>query len=148
MLTEIKDGLKKITEVERHIVKARLIGRSFCELSEDALSYAIDEIMIAGAAISGCALPQTEFFAKKIGEHLTVFINEYGYGELTVAEILTAMRLNSRGGLKFPTGLEAEQINFSGNCFNVDYLSKILHNYFSLRNILDGRFKNMIEGYE
>lgn len=147
MLEKLKEGLK-LTEVEERIIKARLSGKSFCELNETELDHTLDEIMVGGAAISGCALPGTEYFAKKIGEHVSVFISDYGYGELTLAEILTAFRLNSKGGLRFPSGTNIEQVEFSGNCFNVDYLAKILFNYMSLRNILDRRFQNMIDGYE
>jgi hypothetical protein len=106
----------------------------------------IDQILLRGAAISGCALPSTEFFAEIIGEELEIFIKDFGYSELTTEEILLAMRLNSRGDFKYP-GETIEKVIFFGNCFNVEYFSKILYNYMVLRNILDRKIQNTIDGY-
>lgn len=141
-------GLKKISEPEEKIFKGRLNGRSFCELAGNDLQASVDQIMLRGAAISGCNLPGTDFFAQIISQEIITFINEYGYSELTMAEILTAMRLNAKGGLRWPGGDYIEKVYFSGNCFNIDYLSKILSNYKSLRDYLDRRLQNLIDGYE
>jgi len=120
---------------------------SFCELTEEGERAAIDQIMIRGAAICGCALPQTEFFAGYIAAELSIFINEFGYGELTLDEILLSLRLNSKGGVKYPSGSEVETVAFTGQCINVDYISKVLANYKALRGYLDRKFENEIDGY-
>lgn len=116
-------------------------------MAKDKLRHSIDQVMFRGAAISGCPLPQTEYFAAYIAEELEIFIKEFGYGILTYKEILLALRLNSKGGLKTPSGLEIDQIAFSGACFNVDYISKILSNYRAIRNFLDRKFENQLDGY-
>lgn len=135
------------TSIEDKIIKARCDGISFCEMADWQLRNSIDQIMLRGAAIAGCALPQTDFFAGFIAEEFIVFINEFGFSEFTLNEILLALRINSRGGVKTPSGLEIEQVAFTGVCINVDYLSKILSNYCSLRNYLDRKFENKIDGY-
>lgn len=114
-------------------------------MGDTDLRYYIDQIMLRGAAICGCPLPQTEFFAGFIADELSIFINEFGYGEFTYEEILLALRLNSKGGLSTPSGINITQVEFSGTCFNVDYMAKVLSNYLSLRKFLDGRFKNEID---
>lgn len=116
-------------------------------MTKDDLRYSIDQIMLRGAAISGCALPATEFFAGFIADELTIFINEFGFREYTLNEILLALRLNSQGGAKTPSGLPIDQVVFSGVCFNVDYISKVLENYKSVRNYLDRKIENQIDGY-
>lgn len=144
-LQELKNTIKP-HPIEKKIIDCRCKGLSFCQLAKDELVYAIDQIMLRGAAISGCALPQTEFFAGFISSELSIFINKFGYGELTLEEILLAMRLNSKG-LWYPSGLEIDPIQFTGVCFNVNYIAKVLANYMIMRNQLDRVFQNQIDGY-
>jgi len=103
--------------------------------------------MLRGAAVSGCVVPGTEFFAEIIAEELTAFILEFGYKDLTYDEIILALRINSKGGYKYPTGVDLEPVVFFGNCFNVDYFSKILSNYMVIRTLLDRKLQNVIDGY-
>jgi hypothetical protein len=137
-----------LTKVEQKIIKSRLAGCSFGQLDDDDTKLAVDQIMLRVAAICGCALPNTEFFAKFIAEEISIFISDFGYVDLTLEEILLAFRFNSRGGLKYPNGELIEFIFFTGNCVNVDYISKVLSNYMSLRIILDRKLQNKIDGYE
>lgn len=139
--------LKRPTTQEMKIVAARSKGGSFCELNGLEARVTIDQVMFRGAAISGCALPQTEIFAKFIAEEITVFILEFGYGELTEAEILLAMRINASGKIKNPAGEDFDQVVFLGNSINVVYLARILQNYKCLRDNLDRRIINQLDGY-
>lgn len=134
--------------MEQKILDARVSGVSFCQISKDELQWHIDQIMLKGAAISGCSLPNTEFFAQIIGEELSEFILNFGFSELTYDELLLALRMNVKGGFKLPVGLEVEFINFFGNCFNIDFFSKIIANYMAVRNQLDRKLQNHIDGYE
>lgn len=117
-------------------------------MDDKETKVALDQIMLRGAAIVGCALPNTNFFADFIEHELNIFINEYGFKELTLQEVLTALRLNECSGVRFPSGVEIERVTFSGSCFNVSYISKILSNYLILRNMLDRKLQNFIDGYE
>ncbi len=147
MLKEVKDILPKINDAEKRIFEARQIGVSFCNIPVEEMQWYIDQIMLRGAAIGGCAVPNTEFFAEIIGEELAIFIKDYGYGELTYEEILLALRLNAQGGLKHPSGMDIEPVHFFGVCFNIDYFSKIMANYMSFRTQLDRKIQNKIDGY-
>ena len=147
MLKEIEDILPKINDAEKLIFESRQKGISFCNIPESEIQWHIDQIMLRGAAIGGCAVPNTEFFAEIIGEELTYFIINSGYGELTYEEILLALRLNAKGGLKHSSGMDIEPIHFFGVCFNIDYFSKIMANYMSFRNQLDRKIQNKIDGY-
>lgn len=128
-------------------MEARQDGLPFSELDEDESKTSIDQIMLRGAAICGCPLPHTEFFADIISDEIKKFVNDFGYSDLTLEEILLSLRVNSKGGLRHPSGVEIEQVGFIGNCFHVDFLSKVLNNYFAFRTNLDRKFQNHLDGY-
>lgn len=137
-----------MTPVEAKIIKARQEGPSFCEISSEEVRVQIDQIMLRGAAIYGCALPQTEFFAEFIAKELEAMITQFGYGELTVAEILLALRLNCINNTKYPSGVDAEKILFTGHSFNVNFIVSVLEKYMTLRTLLDRKIQNLIDGFE
>lgn len=137
----------KLSEVEKKIINARLVGLSFCQLEGNDLRVATDKILIQGAAITGAPMPSTEGFAEVLSQEIVTLINEFGFGNLTLAEIILAMRFNSVD-MRFPSGVEIEKATFRGNCFSVDFLSKILYNYSVLRKFVDRKFQNKIDGYE
>lgn len=129
------------------IFEARENGLSFCELDETDMRYAIDQIMFKGAAIFGCALPNTEMFAKYISDEIRDYILEFGYGELTVSEIILAFKMNIGSEIKNPLGDNLKCVEFYGNSINVSFIGKVLSNYMIIRNNLDTRIKNQIDGY-
>ncbi len=139
--------LKRLTKQEEQIVQARNIGLSFCELDDLRMRVVIDQIMFRGAAISGCTLPMTETFATFIAEEISSFILDFGYEELTQEEFLLALRINAFGKIKNPAGEDFDQVQFSGNNISVVYLGKILKNYMVLRNNLDRKIQNQLDGY-
>lgn len=139
--------LKRPTKLEIKIAEARSSGLSFCEKNELERRVTIDQIMFRGAAICGCTLPQTEIFAKFIAEEIENFILNFGYEEFTESEILLAMQVNAFDKIKNPMGEDLEQVVFSGISFNVVYLAKILKNYKIIRENLDKKIKNQLDGY-
>lgn len=147
MLKELPREEIKMTAIENKIIDKRLIGLSFCQLDDDSLKTSVDELILKASAITGCALPQTEFFADILTKEIVSYINEFGYGELTIDEIIFSLRLNAKGKLKWPSGVEIEQIKFSGNNFNIDFFANVLFNYFQLRDILDRKCQNFLDGH-
>lgn len=118
---------------------------SFCQLSDSETRVATDRIIIDGAAIVGCPLPQTESFATAISNQLVIFINEFGYGELTLSEIMLAIFINSAGYNRADG--QFMKVKFFGNNISVDFISDVLSNYIQIRNTLDRKFQNEIDGY-
>lgn len=148
MLNEIPETSKvKLTDVEKQIISGRLDGLSICQLTDDEQKLVADEIILKAAYIVGCPTPLTDFYADGLSKEMIEYINQFGFGELTLSEIILALRLNTKGGLKFPTGVDIEKVIFAGTCFNVDFLSRVLSNYMALRNILDRKLENYIDGY-
>lgn len=133
--------------MDNRIIKARGEGTSFCEMDYDEAKSTIDNILLSGAAITGAPLPSTEFFANFISKEVFIHLTEFGRGELTLDEVLLALRINSLGENKMPSGNPMEQVSFYGNCFNVDFLSKVLGNYMIFRNNLDRKLGNYLDGY-
>ena len=138
MLAELINT-ENLSNSDLKIIKARISGPSFVDLSDDDKTIGVDQIMLRVASICGCALPNTEFFAKFIAEEISIFISEFGYQELTLEEIFLAFRLNAK---------EKDRIMFTGNCVNVDYISKVLDRYMEFRKTLESKLKNKIDGYE
>lgn len=122
-------------------------GLSFCQLNESQQRYGTDKIIFNGAAISGSPLPQTEGFAQVIANEIVIFLLGYLNGELTLEEVLEAIRFNAICDLRYPGGEYVDRPVFSGNCFHVSFLAKIVHNYTALRNSLDRKLQNLIDGY-
>lgn len=147
MLKDIESEIKKLTEAEVKILAARSVGLSFCEIKPENRRAIIDQVMLRGAAIYGCTLPQTEFFATFIAEELQSIIEDFGFSELTEAELMLALKLNCISGIKFPGGLEIEKVPFTGGTFNVYFISNVLEKYMRIRNSLDGKIQNQIDGY-
>ena len=146
-LADISKILKKRTEQDEMIIKARVSGKSFCELSDLEKRVAVDQMMFNAAAISGCGLPQTEMFASIIAEQICLYLTEFGHDVFTEAEFLLALQLNAHGRIKNPAGEDLTQVTFIGNQINVSFLAKIFNNYATIRNNLDGMIKNKIDGY-
>lgn len=148
LVMDIWEELPRQTDYEKKIIQARHEGVSFCELSELDQRIAIDQIMFRGAASSGCSLPQTEMFAQFIAEEISKLLLNFGFEEYTLQELLLAFLFNSMGDIKNPTGNDLEQVQFHGNCINLVYLAKVFKNYQVLRNNLDAKLKNLIDGHQ
>lgn len=147
MLVELPKDKVKLNRIEELIIEKRLSGVSFCQIEESDLRSGIDHLILKASAITGCDLPQTEFFAEVLTTEIIEFVNEFDYRELTLAEMIFSIRLNSRIDLRFPSGNDIEQVVFSGRHFNINFFSRVLHNYAQLRKSLDRKFQNHIDGY-
>lgn len=117
------------------------------ELDETELRHAIDQIILSGSAITGSSLPQTEFIATFLFSEISKFLIEMGYGELTLDEVLLAMRLNSSGMLTNSSS-ELVSVELRTQNFNVMFVASVLVNYVQMRHLLDRKLQNQIDGYE
>lgn len=138
MLKELIEGVN-LSQPEKLIAVARGNGPSFDDLQPSDREVAIDKIMLRIAAICGCALPNTSFFAQIIADEISTYITDHCYGVLTVDEIILAFRFNSA---------RSEPVVFTGVCVNVDFIAKVLRFYGEKRTLFENRLKNKIDGYE
>jgi hypothetical protein len=132
-----------LTAVERGVLDARLSGLSIGQMSEAELKVATDQIILRGAAITGCDLPATSFFADIISDEVAQLLSMPTYQALTEGEIILAMRFNSQGN----TPPDSTEVKFSGKTFYIGYLARVLENYMALRNLFDRKLQNVIDGY-
>lgn len=145
MLQDLVNEKIKLTKIDRRILEARCEGLSFCEMAQEEITWGIDQIMCRGAAIYGCKLPDTDFFGTFISEEVQKLIIEFGYGELTLEEVLLAMMLNAKAEMS--SDVEIVPIYFSGECFNVCFLAQVLNNYLKIRHNFDRKIQNFLDGY-
>lgn len=116
-------------------------------MNSDEVRYVCDQIIVRGAALYGCDMPQTEFFAEILSKEFSAYLLEFGYEDLTLEEIILALKINADGNFINPLGEDIGQTAFFGNFIHVSFVAKILHAYLVLRNGLEAKFKNHIDGY-
>lgn len=109
---------------------------------------ASDEIIAQCVALYGCQLPQSEKVSEALTSELATYILQFGYANLTIAEIFLALRFNVLFDSRLPSGLELEQVPFVAPFANVSFIAKVLHNYMVIRGYIDRKFQNQIDGYE
>ncbi len=143
----MKKELKNILPIEILIVDSRVSSESISEMSDADLRVMADKVILECSTTTGCELPFTDFFAEGLSRSMISFLKEFGYDDLSLEEIILALKLNMRHRLKMPSGIEMEEVAFSGRCVNVGFISKVLWNYMQIRNLLDRKFQNHIDGY-
>lgn len=146
MLKDLENTPIKKTKTEHRIIEARKTGKSIYLLDDD-IRHTTDQIIVRGAAIYGCDMPQTDFLASILSKEIISFIKKFDYDGLTVEEIILAMQINSHNDLKNPLGEDLIRVEFVGRFIYVDFLAKVLKNYMVLRNSLDRKFQNQIDGF-
>lgn len=147
-MVELKKELKNLSIVEKKIINARLSGLSFSEQEKKDLQLSTDQIILRCSAIYGCEMPYTDIFANILSEQIISFVNGFLYEELTLAEIILAMEINLPQTFLISNAVELDEVAFSGRCVNVSFLSRVLKNYKALRNSLDRKIQNHIDGYQ
>lgn len=132
-------------EIEHKIIKARCNGFSINQLSAQDFKLDTDLLVFKLCAISGADLPGTDFFADIISTELMKYLIDFGYSEFSIEEVLLAFRLNAQG-FNYPNGESADKVIFKG-VLNINLLATVLNNYKILRDCLDRKFQNELEGY-
>lgn len=109
---------------------ARRIGIALADMKDEEVQVAATGIIFKVSVICGCQLPTHDAHINALETEFLIFLNEFGYFNLTVEEILLAFRLNSAFKL-------SERIEVYGAIFNVDYAGKVLRLYLRERQTLD-----------
>lgn len=130
--------------VKKLIIRARGRGLSFFEVAPEYIRSFTDSVIISIAAITGAELPESELLANSLSKEVEVLLNDFGYSDLTLEEVLLAVRLNYSSSFKNPYGTDFE-IGVAGNRVNVAFLSVVLNNYKTYRDFMDIEFENKIK---
>jgi hypothetical protein len=117
-------------------------------MNEEDRKVFCDRLIFECSAFTGCELPSTDYFADILSNSFLTFFSEMGYHDLTLEEVLLALSINCSHQHKLPPGIEINEVSFFGRNINISFLSKILANYMMIRNYLDRRFQNLIDGHE
>jgi actin-related protein len=131
---------------QKMIMKARFEGKAFWEIEEDKHRFVTDEIILSMASISGCKMPETELLASYVSREMVRIILDFGYEELTVAEIVLAFRINTQPQIVNRHGDDLTSVEPSAIVCS-SFLANVLRNYKILRSNLDASIERKIMGY-
>jgi hypothetical protein len=140
MLLKQINGSYKFKKGENQIVDARVNFEAVSKFGETELRDALQEAVVRISVVCGGCLPTTKFVSDVLNDELAKYILKNNFENLTVEEIVLAFRLNCFGIL-------FDHVNYSGCFVNIEYISKVLTGYMEARNLLDGKLKNLMDGY-
>ncbi len=129
-LNDLNGNFPILTANEDRILDARKVGYAMLDMSEKESATAATGIIFKVSVICGCQLPTNDHHINALESEFLIFLNEFGYGNLTVEEILLAFRMNSTFKLR-------DKIEIYGAIFNIDYAAKVLRLYIEERYRLD-----------
>lgn len=138
----------KLTYWERRIVKNRIRGHSFAQISPESMQVEVDRLILKIASLYGCNVPQSDIHASMLCSLFRNFIEETEYQEYTPNEVELALLFNVNEKIEIPAATEYERVQFSGNTPNLNFVSSVLYNYSLLRNQLDKKIKMFLDGHE
>lgn len=119
---------------------------SFYQLTsveQQAVSF---EFIFKASAISGIKLPTNEHLINITESELSKYILSFGFKELNEQEFGVALQINLPKYFSYPSGINLSEIEPFGDVLSVSYLGKILLNYQVIRNMVDRKLKNFIDG--
>lgn len=119
---------------------------SIIPISEEKILFG-DEILLIASSVYGVNPPASPAFSKIVSNEIHQMFANGILSHLGYSEVILAIRLNGRGDIQLPSNLDLEKIKFSGSFISVDFISKILNNYLLVRNFIDRKLQNFIDGY-
>lgn len=143
----MENNLSGLVEVDYRIIDSRLEGISIFQYESLELKKYFNVVMLKISAITGAVIPPDARFIEIIRDEIVDFLLKFGYSNLTISEIILAFNLNSSIDMRYPVGIDLSKIELFGAHLNVDYISRVLHNYTTIRNLLDRKLENTIDGY-
>jgi hypothetical protein len=114
----------------------------------ELLNKQVMQVILSASVILGLELPPSETALDILIEEISSFMKDFGYGNYAVAEILLAIRFNIQTLLKIPSSIQLFTVNLETKNLSIKFISDVLHNYSTLRNNLDRKFQNTIDGYD
>jgi hypothetical protein len=152
-LNDLRDRARKelqLTKIEQLIWKARAESNelSFSELDMDNKIVGVRELVLFATVSYGFPALNQDHLLDILEQGIISQIGRFGFKNLNLPELMLALQLNMKTDLNIPDGIEIEEVNPTGSFFNVNFLSKVLKNYMVIRNLLDKKIKNMIDGNE
>lgn len=142
-LTELSGKLKNITPQELMIIQARIDDKSFFSFDNGAKDIMISSLIVRICAMVGCNIPPDDYL-DVLEEMLLDFLSSFELDVLSYQEMILAFKINAIG---YSGELEIDQIKFTGRNLGVEYIANVLKNYMKQRNLLEGKMRNCIDGY-
>lgn len=137
----------KLTDLEKKIITARLCGGSISVLDDAGLKKAFKSIISSCIAIYGFFPINNNDQLELISEEMCSFFVNMDFDHMNLAEYHLALQVNAKGNLKFPSGVEAEQVKPTTTGVSVKFVSDVMCLYLKFRDMLDRKFQNSIDGF-
>jgi hypothetical protein len=115
-------------------------------MADEEMQWSIDQILLRTSAMYGITPLESEMLVQFLSEEIKSIILEFGYGELTLQEVILAMKLNFINS-RWPSGLEVQSIAFFGDFVSAKFISNVLDVYLNLRHICTRTIENHLDGY-
>ena len=142
-MSELPKENVRLTQIELKILEARIGSDGNIADSEDFG----EELLLKTSAIHGVKIPDSVGFSEILSGEIENMILEGDFSILSYEEVLLAIRINANSSFQFPSSTDVEKVKFYGNFVSPEFISKILLNYMTVRNELDKKLKNFIDGF-
>lgn len=140
--------LISLNEIEKKIVDERVYdNEGIFKMELSTTKTALFKIVVGISHISGGELPKTEALLDMFIDELHTFILEYGYDAYAIQEILLAFRFNINTKLRQPSGITIDRVELKTQNLSIEYISDVLRCYSVLRDSIDRKFQNHVDGY-
>lgn len=105
------------------------------------------ELVLRISVLAGVDEPKTERALNFFIEELWVLLCLPRFKSLSFDEVLFAFRLNTECDARYVSNEFIDQIEPINEKISIDFISKVLNNYMTLRAGIEVLVKNIIDGY-
>lgn len=149
MLKDFDYSEQRLAIIEKQVLEARQVGFSLFQIEESEFKAFVCALVFKISAMTGIKLPKELEYIEELEYELGKHLLENTYRELSTEEVHLALRVNlpyPLTALRFPSGIEIDRVEPQGDCVSVEYVSLVLRNYKVIRNAIDRKLQNFIDG--
>lgn len=103
-------------------------------------------LIVKSTTIMGFKIIPNEMFITDLSESIIEFLIDFRYDGLSWEEIYLAIRINGFSDKKQLSRIEFDYTPMETPHFNIAFLSSCLSSYMNVRNIVQSKIENMING--
>lgn len=145
----LKDLPKQIslTELDMKIISARCSGKSISSFQKEKLIEGFRSVASSCIVLYGFFPINNENQMALLVSEMYSYFTKMDFDHLNFPEYHLALQLNAKGNLKIPVGVDLDQVRASSNTLNVKFISDVMCLYLEMRNNLDRKLQNLIDGF-
>ena len=137
----------KVSKVDSLVLEARVDGNlSFSQLGDNMQKSVIRQLILRASAISGLPVSGSQFILDALEDQLCKYLLKFNFENLNESEMELAFQMNQLNNVYVGNLIEIDKVEPFGSFVSVAYMAKVLGNYRILRNAIDRKLKNFIDG--